>query len=121
MAKSRKLVKTDGLGPLEIKKIRSAVRLVWQRSYARQCVVNRCTDKEGYTVCEKCKMRTPKLKVDHIVNVGDLDDGFIPRMFVPSKMLQGMCHECHTLKTKAERDTKRPPGVRRKKSFTDEY
>lgn len=99
----KKLAPTDGLGPLEIKKIRSAVRLVWQRSHARRLVIKRCTDEEGYTWCEQCKKRTPKLKIDHITNVGAVDYAFIPRMFCPSADLQGLCPKCHNEKTRKER------------------
>lgn len=99
--------KTDGLGPLEIKKIRTAVRLVWHRSYARSLVVKRCTGKDGFARCEKCGKRTPALKIDHIVAAGDLDGGYLKRMFCPSKELQGLCKPCHDPKTKAERALKR--------------
>lgn len=102
-AKNRKLKKTDGLGPLEIKKIRTALRLVWQRSHARKLVVERCTKADGFTYCEKCDEATPALKVDHIERVGDLDAGFIDRLFIPSSGLQGLCRLCHNEKTKAER------------------
>lgn len=106
--KKRRLQKTDGLGPLEIKKIRQALRLVWQRSHARKLVVVRCTDKAGFTFCEQCKERTPNLKIDHVQKVGDVDGGFITRLFVPSHGLQGLCHPCHNAKTKLERSqTKR--------------
>ena len=98
-----KIKPTDGLGPLEIKKIRGAVRLVWYRCKAHQLVVKRCTKADGYTYCERCLGRTPKLKVDHIVPVGDLDDGFIPRLMVGSVGLQGWCKDCHDEKTKQER------------------
>ena len=101
--KSRKLKKSDGWGPLEIKKVRSALRLVWQRSYARKLVVERCTRADGFTYCETCGRMTPSLKVDHIVNCGELDGGFLKRLFVPSSGLQGLCRECHNEKTKAER------------------
>jgi hypothetical protein len=101
--KKKKLKKTDGLGPLEIKKIRSALRLVWQRSHARKLVVERCTDADGFTRCEKCAERTPSLKVDHIEKVGDLDAGFIRRLFIDSNGLQGLCRVCHNEKTKNER------------------
>lgn len=105
---SREKVKpTDGLGPLEIKKIRAAVRLVWQRSHARRLVIKRCTDKDGYLWCEECHEMTPVLKVDHTVQVGDLDDGYIPRMFVPSSGLRGMCADCHRKKTAEERRNRR--------------
>lgn len=103
MAKRKKLEKTDGLGPLEIKKIRTALRLVWHRSHARALVVKRCTGPDGFARCELCKKKTPQLKVDHIEKVGDVDGGFIRRLFIPSKRLQGLCKKCHNEKTKAER------------------
>lgn len=101
--KRKKVEKMDGLGPYEIKKIRNAVRQVWQRSYARALVVKRCTGKDGFSYCETCKKRTPKIKIDHILKVGKVDSGFIKRMFVPSKMLQGLCGKCHNKKTNLER------------------
>lgn len=106
MAKN-KLQKTDGLGPLEIKKIRSALRLVWHRSHARQLVVKRCTGDGGFLYCERCLDRTPSLKVDHIVQVGAVDAGHLLRLFCPSQELQGLCGPCHNAKTKAERKAAR--------------
>lgn len=102
--KKKKLQKMDGLGPYEIKKIREALRVVWQRSYARKLVVVRCTGKDGFPYCEKCGDRTPTLKVDHIENVGDVDGGFIKRLFIPSQFLQGLCKPCHDMKTNIERN-----------------
>lgn len=99
----KKIEKVDGLGPHEIKKIRSAIRLVWHRSFARSLVVKRCVGKDGFARCEQCKKKTPHLKIDHIKNVGDVDGGFIERLFCPSWELQGLCHECHKIKTKMER------------------
>lgn len=109
MAK-KKLVKVDGLGPHEIKKIRAAVRQVWHRSYARRLVVLRCIGRGGFSYCELCKKRAPKIFIDHIVNVGDVDYGFINRMFVASKWLRGLCKKCHDIKTKEER--KRAKGFK---------
>lgn len=102
--KSRKLKKTDGFGPLEIKKVRTALRLVWQRGHSRKLVVLRCTRADGFTYCEVCGAMTPALKVDHIVRVGDLDGGFLERLFVPSIGLQGLCEPCHRGKTQLERE-----------------
>lgn len=107
----KKLKPTDGLGPKEIKNIRTALRLVWQRSHSRKLVVTRCTGKDGFTKCEKCKKKTPKLKVDHILACGDVDGGYITRLFTPSKNLQGLCHECHKVKTKEERRQKIKPNL----------
>lgn len=103
----KKTKKTDGLGPYEKKKLRTAIRLVWHRSYARKLVVDRCTDKQGFMRCEICQKRTPKFKVDHIKAAGEVDAGFIRRMFCSSKRLQGLCKKCHDTKTKAERSAKR--------------
>jgi 5-methylcytosine-specific restriction endonuclease McrA len=101
MAKE-KIKPTDGYGPHEMKKISSAVRLVWQRCKARQIAVKRCTNEDGYFVCEQCKNKTPKIKIDHIIPVGTLRDGFIERLFCSSTGLQGLCQECHKEKTKTE-------------------
>lgn len=104
MAK-KKLEHTDGLGPLEIKKIRSAMRLVWHRSHARKLVVKRCKKDDGFSYCEACGQMTPELKIDHVVQVGDVDGGFLGRLFCPSAELQGLCKECHRKKTREERAT----------------
>jgi hypothetical protein len=103
--------KVDGLGPEDIKKIRSAIRLVWQRSsYARKLCVTRSTHKDGFPRCEKCKGKVPKIYVDHIEPVGDLDDGFIPRLWCSSDRLQALCKKCHDEKTKLERQSKKALG-----------
>jgi len=122
VAKRQKLAKTDGLGPLEVKKIRAALRLVWHQNYTQKLVVDRCTNAEGYTFCEQCDKRTPKLKIDHIVNCGDVDEGFIKRMFCPSSGLQGLCHECHKAKTREERArAKKPARKARRKKIPAKY
>ena len=103
MAK-KKYENVDGLGPRDIKNLRSAIRLVWQRSHVRKLVVKRCTGFDGFAYCELCNGRTPALKIDHIIKVGDLLSGnYIERMFTPSKNLQGLCKDCHDVKTKEER------------------
>lgn len=104
MAK-KKIIKTDGLGPQEIKKIRAAVRQVWHRSHARKLCVERSIGADGFHRCEnpKCKKKVPKVHIDHIENVGDVDHGFIKRMFVPSNRLRALCKKCHDAKTKEER------------------
>lgn len=117
MGKRKKLKPTDGLGELEIKKLRTATRLVWHRSYSRKLCVIRCTGKDGFTFCELCKKRTPKLKVDHLVEVGKMDGGYLERLFVPSKGLQGLCDPCHKIKTKAERAKNKKPKKEKFKRF----
>lgn len=102
MAK-KKYEKVDGLGPKDLMKIRAAIRLVWHRSHVRKLVVNRCIGAGGFSYCEKCKKRAPKVFIDHIKRVGDVDEGFIKRLFVSSKWLQGLCKKCHDSKTKQER------------------
>lgn len=98
---------SDGLGPLEIAKIRNSIRLVWQRSHPRRVAVKRCTRPDGFKVCEKCAEVTPDIKIDHIIQVGDLDEGFLKRLFCSSTGLQGLCRSCHNEKTKAERAAQR--------------
>ncbi len=116
--KKIKVQPTDGLGPKEIANIRNAVRLVWQRSYSRKLVVKRCIGADGFSYCETCFKRTPQLKIDHIDKVGDVDEGFITRLFVPSTELQGICKECHDEKTKQERsDEEGKTTVRRKRAL----
>jgi len=101
--KKKKLQPTDGLGPKEIEQIRKAVRQVWHWSYAKKLVIKRCTGADGFPFCENCFERVPKTYVDHIVKVGGVDEGFLKRMFTPSKNLQGLCKRCHNLKTNKER------------------
>lgn len=103
--KSRKLQPTDGLGPKEIKNIRNALRLVWQRSHAWKLVKRRSTGTDGFYYCEKCHKRTPQLKVDHLNACGNVNGGYIKRLMVPSNKLQGLCKKCHDAKTKIERST----------------
>lgn len=106
--------KVDGLSRHDIAKIRSAIRQVWHRSHVRKLVVNRCIGRGGFSYCELCKTRSPKIFIDHLLEVGDVDGGFIDRLFTPSKNLQGLCKKCHDAKTKKERAAKRPPKKERK-------
>jgi hypothetical protein len=96
-------IKVDGLGPTEIKKLRNACRLVWHRSHVRKICVQRSIGKDGFHRCELCKKKTPQIKIDHKIKVGDLDGGFIKRLFCPSSGLQALCKHCHDAKTKEER------------------
>lgn len=120
-AKKKKLQKMDGLGPYEKKKIREALRQVWHRSQARKLVVLRCTGKDGFTYCEKCQERTPKLKIDHIRPIGEVDPGFIERLFIPSKKLQGLCPDCHKPKTNKENKIRRASKKKVKDEIGDFY
>lgn len=103
MAKKKQSEKVDGLGPKDIARLRSACRKVWYWSYPRKLVVERCIGKDGFSRCEKCNKRTPKIHVDHIVPVGALEGGFFTRLFCPSTELQGLCKSCHQKKTNEER------------------
>lgn len=99
--------KVDGLGPKDLKRIRSALRDVWRWNHARQLVLKRCLIAGGFSRCEnkKCKKKCPKVFVDHISPCGDVrEPGYILRMFIPSRQLQGLCQKCHTAKTKQERE-----------------
>jgi len=104
---ARKLQPTDGLGPYEVAKIRSAIRQVWQRSRARREALKLRKRPDDYWDCDGCLKRVPKVYVDHIEPVGDVGVGFIERLFCPSHRLQCLCKTCHDAKTNAERRTKR--------------
>lgn len=101
--KRAKLELVDGLGPKDIKRIRSAIRMTWHWSYAKKLCAKRSMHSDGFPYCEKCGEKVAKIYVDHIVAVGKLDDGFIKRLFCPSTGLQALCKKCHDLKTKEER------------------
>jgi hypothetical protein len=103
-----KVAKVDGFGVAEKKAVRSAIRLVWQRSHARKLALQRATDADGFFRCEPCGTRVPKVHVDHIEAVGEVEaPGYIERMFVSSDGLQVLCYPCSREKTKAERKRKK--------------
>lgn len=103
MAK-KKLEVVDGLGPRDIKRIRSALRDVWRWSHARKLCTKRAELPHNYFRCEQCRLRVPKIFIDHIRRVGAVDRGFIERLFCPSTELQALCGKCHTAKTRQERE-----------------
>jgi len=114
--RSRKVVeKVDGMSPKDRTRVRSAVRDVWRYSHPWKLVTQRCLLPSGFSKCEQCKKKCPKVFVDHIQRVGDVDDGFIKRMFVSSEFLQGLCKKCHDVKTKAERAALQKPKVKKAK------
>jgi len=83
--RQKKLVeKVDGLGPKDLKNIRTALRNVWQYSHPRKLCIARATREDGFAVCEKCKTTVPKVYADHITACGKVDGGFIERMWCSS-------------------------------------
>lgn len=101
----------DGFGPKDAKRVRTACRRAWSWSYARRLVIERTTGKDGFSYCEQCKKKCPKIFVDHIDRVGEVDSGFLERLFVPSTKMQGLCKKCHNEKTKEEKAIARLLGV----------
>lgn len=95
--------KIDGLSPEDIKRIRSAIRQVWSWSHPKRIAAARAVRADGFSYCEKCKKKVPKVYQDHIVPCGAVDVGFIKRMWCSSKGLQNLCKPCHNNKTKQER------------------
>lgn len=95
--------KVDGLSTKDIARIRSAIREVWRWSTPRKICLERSMDSDGFGVCEACHAKSPKVFVDHIEPVGDVDAGFIKRLFVSSKGLQALCKKCHAEKTKVDK------------------
>lgn len=107
MKKPRAKEKLDGLSADDIAKIRIAIRKVWSWSHPRRLAIKRSDIGDGYSRCEGCKRKVPKVFIDHIVQVGDVDGGFIERLFCPSSGLQALCKKCHAEKTKEERKLKK--------------
>ena len=76
----------------------------------KRCKINDRNDVHfGWFVCEKCGEHREKLEIDHINPCIKPSEGFvswdeyIKRRFVfDAKDLQGLCHECHKSKSKAE-------------------
>jgi len=101
--KKPKPERIDGLSPVDVEKIRKAIRQVWSWSYPRRLCLQRATDATGFYRCESCRAVTPKIFVDHVARVGDVDAGFIARLFCPSSGLQALCKPCHAVKTTLER------------------
>lgn len=98
--------KIDGLSPKDVEKIRRAIRQVWSWSHPRKLCIKRATGKDGFPRCEGCKKKVPKVYPDHIAPVGDVDEGFIARLFCASTKLQALCKKCHDRKTREERKEK---------------
>lgn len=107
---SAKPSKIDGLSPRDIEQIRKAIRQVWSWSHPRRLALKRAIGADGFYRCEECGERVPKVLVDHTVEVGDVDGGFIARLFCPSTGLKCMCRECHGEKTYLERRFKKAVG-----------
>jgi hypothetical protein len=100
----------DGFGPKDEKNIRRVIRQAWSWSTPHRLVLKRCTREDGFQYCEnpncaKKDQPVPKVYVDHIEQAGPVRvPGFLERMFVPSRKLQGWCKTCHDAKTKEERE-----------------
>lgn len=93
----------DDLNDDDIKKIKRVLRQAWSWSYSRRLVIKRCDIGGGYSRCEGCKKKVPKIFVDHIEAIGTFDPKtYILRSFVPSRFMQGLCQPCHKVKTKAD-------------------
>lgn len=102
-AKKQDQQKVDGLSKKDVAKIRSAIRIIWHRSYPRKLCTKRAIGKDGFFYCENCFEKTPKINIDHIEKVGKVDAGFIKRLFCSSDGLLALCLECHRKKTNEER------------------
>jgi hypothetical protein len=104
--------RVDGMGAKDIANLRRVTRQVWSWSYPKKLCIERATQADGFVHCNKCKKKVPKIFVDHIVPVGDLDGGYFERLYCSSKGLQALCKPCHDSKTRSER---------KKPLFTDCY
>ena|ERR1700686_166021 len=93
----------------------SAIGRVWMFYGPRLAVKRRCKnpDRTGWFKCEKCGIDIQKVEVDHIVPSVLPEEGFIgwdrylAGKFVQEKDLMGLCHECHSAKSKQENAKRR--------------
>ncbi len=107
-AKKVKIEPIDGWGnPKEIENVRKAIRQVWNWSYSRRKAKQRCMNEDKFFVCEQCKQITPTIQIHHLTTVGDLDEGFLERLFCPSDKLLCLCPKCHRAETKKEKDNRK--------------
>lgn len=108
----------DRLNENDIKKIKKALRQVWSWSHSRRLVAKRCDLGGGYSRCEHCKKKCPKIFIDHIKAVGTYDKNYIDRLFVSSDKMQGLCNDCHKVKTKVDL---KEISTAKKKSKRDDF
>jgi hypothetical protein len=114
MAKKKTPKVDGGIDAKQLTKIRSALRQIWRYSLAHKITTARCVGRGGFSHCEKCGKRAPKVYIDHIVPVGDLLHGGIERLFVASSGLQGLCKPCHAVKTKIDNAVTKRNKVKRR-------
>lgn len=105
MGRRRELKKQDGgLDPKTVARLRAAIRQVWiWTSHARRLCLRRALIKDGFSRCEECNKKVPKVYADHLEPCGELDAGFFERLFCSSAELQAICKKCHSKKTALER------------------
>lgn len=104
-ARTKQEQKLDGgIGKIETAFIRNSMRQLWQRvSKARAIAKKRCFVEKGMYKCEICEDIVGDIKIDHQIAVGDLDSGYLERLWCSSDKLTAMCPRCHNEKTKQER------------------
>ena len=111
----KKKPKTYNYRPL----IRSAARKLWMWSPMRKDAIRRVRISPGTVFCEECGLvmkensKPKEYQVDHVVPASEPSvlikswDSFFARLFeCPPSGLRVLCLECHSVKTKAENETR---------------
>jgi len=90
-------------------KITQAIRKIWYWSPAHREVKERCKYSKDLYRCERCRILTDKVQIDHDPPVTDPVKGwegydiFVERMFVDPKVgLKALCIPCHKRITDAQ-------------------
>jgi 5-methylcytosine-specific restriction endonuclease McrA len=115
--------------------LKGAVRRVFSRSELRLRVLERGRIEHidpkrprvtKWNRCESCQqpVASYQVQVDHIIPIVPVDssleamtwDELVDRCWCDEKMLQGLCAECHTNKTKAENAARKAYRNERKKA-----
>lgn len=106
------------------KMILAGLGKIWVFWPPRLAVKARCKDpsRAGWWVCEQCKQSREKIEIDHIIPCIKPSEGFktwdeyiASRFVYDPKLLQGLCHDCHRIKSKKENQERRDVmrGVRK--------
>lgn len=93
----------------DIAKLVSKSREVWRQSQVYQQVKKEHKSRPGWFKCASCHKEREVIKIDHIKAIGKqptnmLEFGpWLEKLFCSKENLQGLCNDCHKIKTKEDR------------------
>lgn len=107
-------------------RIRSALRKISRWTEAIKNTRKKAWKRRGVYECEECGKEVKKVEIDHLIPVGPTPgsrlapegytwDEFIGRLFCGEENLRALCKECHSPKTKKDKEGYKT-GTRRQAS-----